>query len=1282
MKRILVLLMVVFLANVGWAGEKRYIVELDQPSVAQAVKGLVHTKAAIAHRQTILKQQAELQSLVETELEGAVIRSFDMVFNGLVVTMDETRVDELCALPGVLGVTEDFPKYRLTLNESNRVSNVLMLQQRLGLTREQMGQGIKIGIVDTGIQASHPSFNDTGYTYPAGFDPGATNEAAYTNNKVIVAKNFGTDSNANDIFGHGTAAASCAAGRPTLVAVGDLTMNIAGAAPGAYLGNYKVFDTAVLPANNSPQAYVSNIIAGVNEAVVDGMDIINLSLGGEISGPAAADPEVRAIGNAVLSGSIVCVSAGNEGYVYDVLGGDVVWESFDLAEESVGTPGNAPTAITVGATENRRSVAQGGTAYVEGGDTPAELETFAYGTDDAVSANLGQFGMYELVDITDFGVNEEGCTAYAGGVDLTGKIALIKRGTCSFCVKISHAEQAGALGVVVYNHTADGLEGGGIINMAVLGSLDSPDCFSYPTTIPGYFLRLEEGQILKGLLDDGKTVMIGFGMVMAARADVGYKSRFSSVGPTKYDYYLKPDVVAVGNQLALATQNNRSVPDNSTGAERTMYTESGFAFNISGTSFSSPYVAGCAAVLKEMYPELTPTEIKGLLATTGNFTYDYHQPEIGWDNVVNHDGIASPVFQGGGMVDVDRAASAKIAITPANIGFQRLAVSGTDPQTSVRQLTLTNISDETMRLKPVNRPICSNDNAYLDFNEAEIEIAPGSSATLDVTAHYQGEVDTDLQGYVILLDNFGNVYQVAYFGRFESDMSAYGSSSDTDADGLTKSQESFMGTDIFRADTDNDGTDDLDEVDVTGTDPANATSKPVPSPESMKYYLPYSTVEYGNDGEYRTDVYMANTSYSTTHVRMFCYDNVGDLMAAPQEITMQGRGFAKIPLGPGIDPSGLGWIMVSANREVAVMGDVRSIDGNGATLHSFAIPATETLSSSLYVPHVAEQVTQWDTHIGVANPGTTNVTATFTPQGGSAQLVPSFGEMGTSSYVDVINSMYGGSYPFDPSDADHWWGTVDMGGTGKAAGLVGMESFIQVREDRNMYQSAGLLLNDTVADEIIIAHVETSWLWWTGIALNNPAGTDATITMTPYSAAGTPLAVTTFTLEAGAKMVRLVQSFWEENAVAFDSDTAWIRVTSDVPITGYELFGIDSSGDPTDNRDALAGVEALVAPSDKLRFAYTPKASDWMWAGIVLLNASSESVTVTIRAYNALGDQVGSKIEFLTANKKLVKVVNDDLFGTLGNDVCWIEADASAPIYGFELFGGQDFLFLSGIPAL
>lgn len=1279
MKRILVMAAVLALFQTGWAAEKRYMVLLSEAPVAKVAQGQLKSKAALTQRQLVNRQQGEVAENIRTRLKGQVGRTMDTVLNAMVVTIDESQVAELQALPGVLKVEEE-RIYTLHLNESNRVSNVLMMQKRLGLVRETMGAGLKIAIIDTGIQVPHPSFDDTGYTFPAGFTPGPDNEAAYTNNKVIVAKNFATDATAQDLYGHGTAAASCAAGRSVLLGAGEDNMNIEGAAPGAYLGNYKVFSTQTLPPNNMPTTSSLFVNPAIEAAVEDGMDILNLSLGGTITGPAASDSQVQALQNAVASGCIVTVSAGNEGYVFDTdPQGNVVWESYDLAEQSVGSPGNGPAVITVGASENRRRArSHEVTVHVENGETPSELTSFTCGIDTAVSIYTSSLGMAELVDITDYGVDEEACSAFGGGVDLTGKIALIKRGSCSFCTKIHYAEQAGAIGVAIYNHTPDGIENGGLTNMSVTGG----DCGAYPTTIPGYFLRLEEGQALKDLLDDGKIIQIGFAM---RKADVGYISRFSSTGPTKYDYYLKPDVAAVGNQLALATQNNRSVIDPATNGERTMYDETGFSLDISGTSFSAPYVAGCAAVLWNLRPELTPAEIKSLLATTGTFTYNYHQSQMGWDYVNTHDGVAAPTRQGGGIVDMDRAMNARIVLTPSSIGFQKLAVSGTDQQTATRQVTVKNISDETVRLLPYNLPICANERAYLDFSGAMIEIAPGATATLDLTAHYQGDVFTDLQGYVEFRDNFGNSYQLAYFGRFNSSTSSLAGGSDTDGDGLTKDQEIYMGTDLFQADTDGDGTSDLDELSDTDSDPTNATSKSIPMPMANLYYLPFTSVEYNNSQEYRTDVFIGNTSGNDATIRLYVVDKNGDLMSAPRDMTLEGNGWIQVPIGPGMVPSMIGWVAVSSDRELAVAGDVRVVAGDGTTLYSFGIPATETLASMLYVPHVAERTNQWTTNIGVANAGLmtpTPVEATFTPQGGSAATIPDFGAVASSNYVDVINGIYTGSYPFDASASDHWWGTVEASGATKASVLVGMESFTQIREDRQMFQSAGLLLNGDASTEIIIPHVTTRWLWWTGIALNNPNETAASVTMTPYDADGTALTPTTFSLASGAKMVRLVESFWTEQALAYSEDTAWIQVTSDLPITGYELFGIDSSGDASDNKDALAGVEALIHSSTTLRFVRTPKANDWTWAGIVLLNAGQGSANLDIRAYNALGEEVGQKYDSLLPGQKIVEVVDDDLFGTLGNDVCWIEVTSSQAIFGFELYGGQDFLFLSGIPAL
>ena len=116
MKRILVIGLITMMACVGWAGEKRFLVELDQPSVAQAVKQLIHSKAAADYRQSVLAQQAEIGNVIQSELQGTVIRSFNTVFNGLVVVQGtfQTQGNGNRIYGAVMASNADFDAQSLT----------------------------------------------------------------------------------------------------------------------------------------------------------------------------------------------------------------------------------------------------------------------------------------------------------------------------------------------------------------------------------------------------------------------------------------------------------------------------------------------------------------------------------------------------------------------------------------------------------------------------------------------------------------------------------------------------------------------------------------------------------------------------------------------------------------------------------------------------------------------------------------------------------------------------------------------------------------------------------------------------------------------------------------------------------------------------------------------------------------------------------------------------------------------------------------------------------------
>ena len=284
-------------------------------------------------------------------------------------------------------------------------------------------------------------------------------------------------------------------------------------------------------------------------------------------------------------------------------------------------------------------------------------------------------------------------------------------------------------------------------------------------------------------------------------------------------------------------------------------------------------------------------------------------------------------------------------------------------------------------------------------------------------------------------------------------------------------------------------------------------------------------------------------------------------------------------------------------------------------------------------------------------------------------------------YTDIFNS----NFPYEPTDKAHWWATVQSNG----GQFVAMEAFSQERFDDEsdptplMSQVGALLLTDETSTEVIIPHVDTHWLWWTGVVINNTADTDATITMTPYDADGNALTPVTFTLAANSKAVNLVQGFWTSNDATYPENTSWIKITSDQPITGYELFGIDpTKGSDNNGEDALAGVRPIMNPSTSIAFPYVFTQTDTEWCGIVVINANEQTANLTIEAYNALGEKVGEVTETLGANQKWVGVVDSNLIPGLTDDVKWIKVTSNVPVGGFALFGDLDRYYLSGYKAI
>ena len=313
------------LPNASAGSRTEVVVQLDSAPLARAPD----TVARIA-----VEQHAFRRELALSIPDARVHWRYRLVVNGLSVSLPRSQVPTLRSLPGVRDVFAA-AEYRPQLDRTPQQIGATALW---GPGLETAGQGMKIGIIDSGVDQSHPFFDPSGYTMPPGFPKG---QLRFTTAKVIVARSFPPPGaraptarlafDADD-SSHGTHVAGIAAGNAKTRTAGGRV--VSGVAPRAYIGNYKVFvetDSGVTPNANSPA-----IVAAIEGAVADGMDVINFS-GGEPEIEPSRDIVALALDAAAAAGVVSVIAAGND---YN-----------DVGAGSVSSPANSVRAITVGAVE-------------------------------------------------------------------------------------------------------------------------------------------------------------------------------------------------------------------------------------------------------------------------------------------------------------------------------------------------------------------------------------------------------------------------------------------------------------------------------------------------------------------------------------------------------------------------------------------------------------------------------------------------------------------------------------------------------------------------------------------------------------------------------------------------------------------------------------------------------------------------------------------------------------------------------------------------------------------
>jgi subtilisin family serine protease len=545
--------------------------------------------------------------------------AFDTLFNGISLEIAASDLGKLSRVDGVAAlypVITEAPEPLQVIQTGNApdmstaiaMTGADVAQNALGLS----GAGVKVAIIDSGIDFDHPDFGGNGIPGD-GINPDP-NFGPNGNSRVKYGWDFVGDNYdaANPAAGHtpvpdanpdachdrngtsgehGTHVAGIAG------ASGTPPSGVRGVAPGVTFGSYRVFGC-----NGSTDGDI--MLAAMERALADGMQVINMSIGSSYQWPQY--PTAAASDRMVNKGIVVVASIGNSGTV-------------NTQGFSAGAPGTGAKVIGVASYDNTFT------------HQPAiQVNGVNYGYSPATGAPPPPVtGSFPLARIGTKTTTNAGCAAFPAG-SLTGMVALIRRGTCGFFVKASNAMNAGAAGVVLYNNTAGAL---------------SPTVAGTPAiTIPVVALTQVDGNAIDDLLAIGPQNMSWTSLTVdKPQATGGLISDFSSWGMAA-DLSLKPDIGAPGG-----------------GIRSTLPIEYGSYGTLSGTSMSSPHVAGAVALLLQAHPHTPSNAVRDILQNAAI-------PHL-WSANTSFGILDAAHRQGAGMLNVPGAVLATTRVTPGKLSL-------------------------------------------------------------------------------------------------------------------------------------------------------------------------------------------------------------------------------------------------------------------------------------------------------------------------------------------------------------------------------------------------------------------------------------------------------------------------------------------------------------------------------------------------------------------------------------------------------------------------------------
>jgi subtilisin family serine protease len=691
-----------------------YIVELASPPLAAydgAVRALPATSPQVTGRRldpataSVRSYTAFLERTAERVLSTAratsapVLHHYRNAFSGFAARLTPAEAAGLARAPGVVAVTPDTVSHPLAdvpaaSGAGGRPDDLRPaaldgpladaglgqeapgflglpagLWERLG-GPGNAGEGVKIGVIDTGIYPEHPSFADTptgpdgprydgpAYSPPTDWNGTCQTGAGFTtaacNNKLIGARYFvdgfgaqnlkaGEFLSPRDANGHGSHVAATAAGNHGVAPrIGGQSLGIAavsGLAPRARIAAYKICWTGTSAAGDDVEGSCmgSDAVAAIDAAVADGVDVINYSVGSATS--AVFGPIERAFLGAAAAGVFVANAAGNDG----------------PKAGTVGSPTGVPWVTSVAATTLPRTFESSFSVTPGAGPAGGPARPYS-GIGGSLTGALTDVPLIDAAAVPAAGSDAWGldqappqhaaaaALCLPGSLDpvaVAGRAVVCQRGQNARVEKGKVVLDAGGVGMVLVNTKPD------------------EDVVADLHWVPAVHVSAADGNEIRVLLAGGQPARLSLGGGHPAAGPGDRMAAFSSRGPeTAVPDISKPDIGAPGVDILAA-----DTPTPATGDRP------GETFQIiSGTSMASPQVAGAAALLAQLQPGWSPAAIKSALMTSA-------EPKV-----LEEDGTtpAGPHDVGSGRIDPNRAATPGLVVDTPVVDYLRY-LEGQDP---------------------------------------------------------------------------------------------------------------------------------------------------------------------------------------------------------------------------------------------------------------------------------------------------------------------------------------------------------------------------------------------------------------------------------------------------------------------------------------------------------------------------------------------------------------------------------------------------------------------------